>query len=72
MAAYHSIAVTLGQDGRLKELLNIIECMKQKPSKRTKNIRYKNWDPMLEPDLVVYNAVRLCSMCFRLPSANIP
>ncbi|KAF3439065.1 hypothetical protein FNV43_RR17340 [Rhamnella rubrinervis] len=57
MAAYHSIAVTLGQAGRLKELLNIIECMKQKPSKRTRKIRYKNWDPMLEPDLVVYNAI---------------
>ncbi|KAH7511218.1 hypothetical protein FEM48_ZijujUnG0037000 [Ziziphus jujuba var. spinosa] len=58
MAAYRSIAVTLGQAGHLKELVNIIECMKQKPSKRTKNIiRYKNWNPVLEPDLVVYNAV---------------
>ncbi|KAL5556786.1 hypothetical protein UlMin_039022 [Ulmus minor] len=57
MAAYHSIAVTLGQAGRLRELLNIIEGMRQKPSKRTKNMRYKNWDPVLEPDVVVYNAV---------------
>ncbi|XP_022739855.1 pentatricopeptide repeat-containing protein At5g67570, chloroplastic [Durio zibethinus] len=57
LAAYHSIAVTLGQAGLLKELLNIIECMRQKPSKRIKNMRRKNWDPVLEPDLVVYNAV---------------
>ncbi|KAK8482327.1 hypothetical protein V6N13_123978 [Hibiscus sabdariffa] len=57
LAAYHSIAVTLGQAGLLKELLNIIECMRQKPSKRTKNMRHKMWEPMLEPDLVVYNAV---------------
>ncbi|XP_039054249.1 pentatricopeptide repeat-containing protein At5g67570, chloroplastic-like, partial [Hibiscus syriacus] len=51
------IAVTLGQAGLLKELLNIIECMRQKPSKRTKNMRHKKWEPMLEPDIVVYNAV---------------
>ncbi|XVF59262.1 hypothetical protein PTKIN_Ptkin07bG0261400 [Pterospermum kingtungense] len=57
LAAYHSIAVTLGQAGLLKQLLNIIECMRQKPSKRIKNMRRKNWDPVLEPDLVVYNAV---------------
>ncbi|KAH7520306.1 hypothetical protein FEM48_Zijuj08G0130100 [Ziziphus jujuba var. spinosa] len=67
MAAYRSIAVTLGQAGHLKELVNIIECMKQKPSKRTKNIiRYKNWNPVLEPDLVVYNAVMLQSGKFDL------
>ncbi|XVE82943.1 hypothetical protein DITRI_Ditri16bG0045700 [Diplodiscus trichospermus] len=57
LAAYHSIAVTLGQAGLLKGLLNIIECMRQKPSRRIKNMRRKNWDPVLEPDLVVYNAV---------------
>ncbi|PON66774.1 Tetratricopeptide-like helical domain containing protein [Parasponia andersonii] len=57
MAAYHSIAVTLGQSGRLKELLNIIELMRQKPSRKTKNMHFKNWDPVLEPDVVVYNAV---------------
>ncbi|XP_039032040.1 pentatricopeptide repeat-containing protein At5g67570, chloroplastic isoform X2 [Hibiscus syriacus] len=57
LAAYHSIAVTLGQAGLLKELLNTIECMRQKPSKRIKNMRHKKWEPMLEPDLVVYNAV---------------
>ncbi|KAF8017305.1 hypothetical protein BT93_H2480 [Corymbia citriodora subsp. variegata] len=57
MAAYHSIAVTLGQSGLVRELLNIVEFMRQKPSKIIKNGRPKNWDPVLEPDLVVYNAV---------------
>lgn len=57
MAAYHSIAVTLGQAGLLKELLKIVECMRQKPT--TKFVRWKNWDPILEPDVVIYNAVRM-------------
>lgn len=57
MAAYHSIAVTLGQAGFLKELLKVIERMRQKPTKLLKNVRQKNWDPVLEPDVVVYNAV---------------
>ncbi|XP_021908248.1 pentatricopeptide repeat-containing protein At5g67570, chloroplastic, partial [Carica papaya] len=58
MAAYHSIAVTLGQGGLLRELLKVIECMRQKP-KKIKHMRNKNWDPVLEPDCVVYNAVML-------------
>ncbi|XP_010550311.1 PREDICTED: pentatricopeptide repeat-containing protein At5g67570, chloroplastic [Tarenaya hassleriana] len=57
IAVYHSIAVTLGQAGLLKELLKVIECMRQKPTKLIKNSHQKNWDPVLEPDLVVYNAV---------------
>ncbi|XP_065873700.1 pentatricopeptide repeat-containing protein At5g67570, chloroplastic [Euphorbia lathyris] len=57
MAAYHTIAVTLGQAGMLKELLKIIECMRLKPSKKIYNRYNKNWDPILEPDLVIYNAV---------------
>lgn len=57
MAAYHSIAVTLGQAGLLKELLKVIELMRQKPTKLIKNLRQKNWDPVLEPDVVVYNSV---------------
>lgn len=57
MAAYHSIAVTLGQAGLLKELLNIVECMRQKPE-TLKYMYRKNWDPTLEPDVVIYNAVR--------------
>ncbi|GAB4846886.1 hypothetical protein Ancab_025894 [Ancistrocladus abbreviatus] len=57
MAAYHSIAVTLGQAGLLRELVKIIESMKQKPSKRVKNVHRKNWDPTLQPDVVVLNSV---------------
>ncbi|KDP32082.1 hypothetical protein JCGZ_12543 [Jatropha curcas] len=53
MAAYHIISVTLGQAGDLKELLKIIESMRQKPSKG----HNKNWHPVLEPDVVIYNAV---------------
>ncbi|XP_076956828.1 pentatricopeptide repeat-containing protein At5g67570, chloroplastic-like [Bidens hawaiensis] len=55
MAAYHCIAIALGQSGLLKELVNVIDCMKQQPSKMMK--KRKNWDPVLQPDLVVYNAV---------------
>lgn len=57
MAAYHSAAVTLGQAGLLKELVRLIECMRQKPTRRIKNM-HRNWEPMLEPDVVIYNAVR--------------
>nr|XP_043618136.1 pentatricopeptide repeat-containing protein At5g67570, chloroplastic-like [Erigeron canadensis] len=57
MAAYHCIAIALGQSGLLKELVNVIDCMKQQPSKIAKKTRRKNWDPVLQPDLVVYNAV---------------
>lgn len=58
MAAYHSAAVTLGQAGFLKELIKLIECMRLNTSKRVKNMCRKNWDPIREPDIVVYNAVR--------------
>ncbi|XP_011099383.1 pentatricopeptide repeat-containing protein At5g67570, chloroplastic isoform X1 [Sesamum indicum] len=56
MAAYHSLAVTLGQAGFLKELLNVIESMKAKP-KKIRNMRRKNWNPELLPDIVIFNAV---------------
>ncbi|XP_040999766.1 pentatricopeptide repeat-containing protein At5g67570, chloroplastic [Juglans microcarpa x Juglans regia] len=56
MAAYRSIAVTLGQAGLVKELISIMECMRLKPSKTVKAGR-KNWEPTLEPDMVIYNAV---------------
>lgn len=58
VAAYHSIVVTLGQTGLLKELLKIIECMRQKPFKGNKSLSRTNWDPVVEPDVIVYNAVR--------------
>ncbi|CAA7393608.1 unnamed protein product [Spirodela intermedia] len=57
MAAYHSIAVTLGQAGFLKELINVMDSMKMKPSKRPKNLWRRDWDPCLQPDVVIYNAV---------------
>ena len=57
MAAYHSIAVTLGQAGMVRELNKLIENMRQKPSRNIKSMRRKNWDPTLEPDVVIYNAV---------------
>ncbi|KAH6784737.1 Tetratricopeptide repeat superfamily protein [Perilla frutescens var. hirtella] len=56
MAAYHCLAVILGQAGLLKELLNVIESMKGKP-KKIKNMRRKNWNPELQPDIVIFNAV---------------
>jgi hypothetical protein len=61
MAAYHSIAVTLGRAGLLSELIKIIDNMRQKPSKRVMAMRRKDWDPLLEPDVLVYNSVRVAS-----------
>ncbi|CAL0308851.1 unnamed protein product [Lupinus luteus] len=55
-AAYHSIAVTLGQAGHMKDLMNIVELMRQKP-KTVKFMYHKDWDPVIEPDVVIYNAV---------------
>ncbi|CAO2183294.1 unnamed protein product [Urochloa humidicola] len=57
MAAYHCIAVTLGQAGLLKELFDVIDCMRSPPRKKFKLGPLQNWDPLLEPDLIVYNAV---------------
>lgn len=57
MAAYHAIAVTLGQAGLVNELIGIVESMRQKPSKRIKNMKRKDWDPCLEPDVIIFNAV---------------
>ncbi|KAL6845396.1 hypothetical protein ACP4OV_024891 [Aristida adscensionis] len=57
MAAYHCIAVTLGQAGLVKELFDVIDCMCSPPKKKFKLGPLQNLDPRLEPDLVVYNAV---------------
>lgn len=56
VVAYHSIAVTLGQAGHMKELFDIIDTMRSPPKKKFKN-GLEKWDPRLEPDIVVYNAV---------------
>ncbi|KAF3785927.1 Pentatricopeptide repeat-containing protein [Nymphaea thermarum] len=57
MAAYHCISVTLGQAGYLKELFDVIDCMRSGPEQKQKKEILEKWDPCLGPDLVVYNAV---------------
>ncbi|KAJ1415170.1 Tetratricopeptide-like helical domain superfamily, partial [Sesbania bispinosa] len=57
LVAYHSIAVTLGQAGHMKELFDVIDIMRSPPKKKLKTGIFENWDPRLEPDIVVYNAV---------------
>ncbi|KAH9747626.1 pentatricopeptide repeat-containing protein [Citrus sinensis] len=55
--AYRSIAVTLGQAGHIKELFDVIDSMRSLPKKKFKTGTLERWDPRLEPDIVVYNAV---------------
>ena len=59
MAAYHSIAVTLGKAGHLTQLLHLIESLKEGPIMKSVrgSPRQLNWNGRLEPDIVVYNAV---------------
>ncbi|KAF3325717.1 pentatricopeptide repeat-containing protein [Carex littledalei] len=57
LAAYHCIAVTLGRAGLMKELFDVIDCMRTLPEKKFNLGPLQKWDPRLEPDLVVYNAV---------------
>ncbi|CAN1166572.1 Pentatricopeptide repeat-containing protein At1g30610, chloroplastic [Linum perenne] len=57
LVAYHSIAITLGQAGYMKELFDVIDIMQCPPKKKNKEGFLQNWDPRLEPDVVVYNAV---------------
>ncbi|AEE31250.1 pentatricopeptide (PPR) repeat-containing protein [Arabidopsis thaliana] len=57
MVAYRSIAVTLGQAGHIKELFYVIDTMRSPPKKKFKPTTLEKWDPRLEPDVVVYNAV---------------
>lgn len=61
LAAYHCIAVILGQAGMMKELFDVIDCMRSIPEKKFKLGMLQKWDPRLEPDLIVFNAVsNLC------------
>lgn len=56
IVTYHSIAVTLGQAGHMKELFGVIDSMRSMPQ----NFKIEvcdDWDPRLEPDIVIYNAV---------------
>ncbi|GLJ53573.1 hypothetical protein SUGI_1142920 [Cryptomeria japonica] len=57
MPAYHSIAVTLGQAGYIKELLDVMDCMQSGPDKKLENVPLRHWNPCLRPDLVIYNAL---------------
>ncbi|XVE90789.1 hypothetical protein DITRI_Ditri20bG0104900 [Diplodiscus trichospermus] len=57
IVAYHSIAVTLGQAGHMRELFDVIDSMRSPPKKKFKTGALGKWDPRLEPDIVVYNAV---------------
>ncbi|GMI87345.1 hypothetical protein HRI_002403700 [Hibiscus trionum] len=57
IVAYHSIAVTLGQAGHMRELFDVIDSMRSPPKKKFKTGPLGKWDPRLEPDIVVYNAV---------------
>lgn len=57
LVAYHSIAITLGQAGHMKELFDVIDTMHSPPKKKFKTGALGKWDPRLEPDIIVYNAV---------------
>ncbi|XP_058197024.1 pentatricopeptide repeat-containing protein At1g30610, chloroplastic isoform X2 [Rhododendron vialii] len=57
LVAYHCIAVTLGQAGHMKELFDVIDSMRSPPTKKFKTGIIEKWDPRLEPDIIVYNAV---------------
>ncbi|KAK0604682.1 hypothetical protein LWI29_018176 [Acer saccharum] len=57
LVAYHCIAVTLGQAGHIKELFDVIDSLRSPPKKKFKTGVLENWDPRLEPDIVIYNAV---------------
>ncbi|GLT70352.1 hypothetical protein SLA2020_424390 [Shorea laevis] len=57
LVAYHCIAVSLGQAGDLKELFDVIDSMRSTPKKKFKTEALGKWDPRLEPDIVIYNAV---------------
>ncbi|RZS21032.1 hypothetical protein BHM03_00053636 [Ensete ventricosum] len=56
-AAYRCIAVTLGQAGLMKELFDVIDCMRAVPVKKFNLGPLQKWDPRIEPDLIVFNAV---------------
>ncbi|KAD7116853.1 hypothetical protein E3N88_04121 [Mikania micrantha] len=57
IVAYHCIAVTLGQAGHMRELFHVIDAMRSPPKKKLATGVLKKWDPRLEPDIIVYNAV---------------
>ena len=42
----------------MKELFDVIDTMRSPPKKSFKTGALGNWDPRVEPDMIVYNAVR--------------
>ncbi|KAJ8549271.1 hypothetical protein K7X08_032978 [Anisodus acutangulus] len=63
IVAYRCIAVTLGQAGHMKELFDVIDTMRSPPKKKFKANIIEKFDPRLEPDVVVYNAVLNACVC---------
>ncbi|KAI3719705.1 hypothetical protein L6452_20607 [Arctium lappa] len=57
LVAYRCIAVTLGQAGHMRELFHVIDSMRSPPKKKLPTGVLQKWDPRLEPDIIVYNAV---------------
>ncbi|KAJ0435528.1 putative tetratricopeptide-like helical domain superfamily [Helianthus annuus] len=55
--AYHCIVITLGQAGHMRELFHVIDTMRSPPNKKLATGVLQKWDPRLEPDIIVYNAV---------------
>ncbi|KAL3688636.1 hypothetical protein R1sor_014945 [Riccia sorocarpa] len=56
MAAYHSVAVTLGQAGFLEELLDLIAALRRGLKNIKWDLKLENYG-VLDPDLVIFNAV---------------
>ncbi|KAK6932022.1 Pentatricopeptide repeat, partial [Dillenia turbinata] len=57
LVTYRCIAIALGQAGHIKELFDVIDTMRSMPKKKFNIGPLEKWDPRLEPDIVVYNAV---------------
>ncbi|KAJ7547058.1 hypothetical protein O6H91_08G067000 [Diphasiastrum complanatum] len=57
MAAYHCLAVTLGQAGKLTELLDVVEVLRAGPERKFKDVPLLDWNGRLLPDVIIYNAI---------------
>ncbi|XP_062211658.1 pentatricopeptide repeat-containing protein At5g67570, chloroplastic isoform X2 [Phragmites australis] len=53
---YTKLLSILGKSSRATEALRVFTIM-QKPSKKVMKMRRKDWDPSLEPDVLIYNSV---------------
>eukprot|EP00252_Welwitschia_mirabilis_P027552 TRINITY_DN947_c0_g1_i2.p1 TRINITY_DN947_c0_g1~~TRINITY_DN947_c0_g1_i2.p1 ORF type:complete len:396 (+),score=61.28 TRINITY_DN947_c0_g1_i2:119-1306(+) len=71
MASYHSIAVTLGQAGYIRELVDLMDTLRRGPDKDILKLPLRNWNPCLHPDVVVYNAlINACAQRKQWRGAN--